>query len=140
VQILIAKGTRLLCELKPNIVKVDNGARIPTRTIIITTGAEYRRLPLKNLSRFEGLGIYYATTLVDAQSCDGREAIVVGGGNSAGHAALFLTEGKARSHAEKVRWFDQEYVSLFDSPNQRALYDCTLAKHQDLDIGRILTS
>ena len=63
VQILIAKGTRLLCELKPNIVKVDNGARIPTRTIIIATGAEYRRLPLKNLSRFEGLGIYYALHL-----------------------------------------------------------------------------
>ena len=59
---------------------------------------------------------------------------------TAGQAALFLAEGKARSHAEKVRWFDQEYVSLFDSPNQRALYDCTLAKHQDLDIGRILTS
>ena len=59
---------------------------------------------------------------------------------TAGQAALFLAEGKARSHAEKVRWFDQEYVSLFDSPNQRALYDCTLAKHQDLDIGRRQTS
>src|SRR6185437_11624397 len=115
VQILIAKGTRLLCELKPNIVKVDNGARIPTRTIIISTGAEYRRLPLKNLSRFEGLGIYYATTLVDAQSCHEREAIVVGGGYSAREAALFLADGKARSQVEKVRWSDQEYVSLFDS-------------------------
>jgi len=95
---------------------------------------------LKNLSRFEGLGIYYATTLVDVQSCDGREAIVVGGGYSAREAALFLADGKARSQVEKVRWSDQEYVSLFDSPNQSALYDCTLAKHQDLDIGRILTS
>ena len=73
------------------------------------------RLPLKNLSRFEGLGIYYATTLVDAQSCHGREAIVVGGGYSAREAALFLADGKARSQVEKVRWSDQEYVSLFDS-------------------------
>lgn len=62
---------------------------------MIATGAEYRRPSLKNLSRFEGLGIYYATTLVDAQSCDGGEAIVVGGGNSAGQAAVFLA-GRAK--------------------------------------------
>ena len=97
-EILIAKGTRLLCEHKPYIVEVENGARIPARTIIIATGAEYRRLPLKNLSRFEGLGIYYATTLVDAQSCDGGEAIVVGGGNSAGQAAVFLAKRAKRVH------------------------------------------
>src|SRR3954453_16351831 len=97
-EILIAKGTRLLCEHKPYIVEVENGARIPALTIIIATGAEYRRLPLKNLSRFEGLGIYYATTLVDAQSCDGREAIVVGGGNSAGQAAVFLAKRAKRVH------------------------------------------
>lgn len=97
-EILIAKGTRLVCEYKPYIVEVENGARIPAHTIVIATGAEYRKPPLKNLSRFEGLGIYYATTLVDAQSCDGGEAIVVGGGNSAGQAAVFLAERAKRVH------------------------------------------
>ena len=95
-EILISKGTRLICEHKPYIIEVENGALIPARTIVIATGAEYRRPPLKNLSRFEGLGIYYATTLVDAQYCDGGEAIVVGGGNSAGQAAVFLAKRAKR--------------------------------------------
>ena len=97
-EILISKCTRLVCERKPYIVEVENGTRIPARTIVIATGAEYRRPPLKNLSRFEGLGIYYATTLVDAQSCDGGEVIVVGGGNSAGQAAVFLAKRAKRVH------------------------------------------
>ena len=65
---------------------------------MIATGAEYRRPTLKNLSRFEGLGIYYATTLVEAQSCEGGEVIVVGGGNSAGQAAVFLAKRAKRVH------------------------------------------
>lgn len=64
---------------------------------MIATGAEYRRPPLKNL-RFEGLGIYYATTLVEAQSCDRGEVIMVGGGNSAGQAAEFLAKRAKRVH------------------------------------------
>ena len=97
-EILISKCTRLICEQKPYIIEVENGARIPARTIVIATGAEYRRPPWKNLSRFEGLGIYYATTLVDAQSCEGGEVIVVGGGNSAGQAAVFLAKRAKRVH------------------------------------------
>src|SRR5215204_2344043 len=91
-QVLIAKGTRLACERKPYVVEVDNGAQIQTRTIVIATGAEYRRLPLTNLSRFEGAGIYYGATFVEAQSCIGEEVIVVGGGNSAGQSAVLLAE------------------------------------------------
>src|SRR5215213_8802269 len=93
---LIAKGTRLACDRKPYVVEVENGARIPTRSIAIATGAEYRRPPLKNLSRFEGAGVYYGATFVEAQSCDGEEVIVVGGGNSAGQAAVFLAETTKR--------------------------------------------
>ena len=95
-EILISKCTRLICERKPYIIEVENGSLIPARTIVIATGAEYRKLPLKNLSRFEGLGICYATTLVDAQNCKGGEAIVVGGGNSAGQAAVFLAKRAKR--------------------------------------------
>ncbi len=97
-QVLIAKGTRLACDRKPYIVEVENGARIPARTIVIATGAEYRRPPLENLSTFEGAGVYYGATFVEAQSCGGEEVIVVGGGNSAGQAAVFLAETTKRVH------------------------------------------
>ncbi|MFL6502652.1 MAG: NAD(P)/FAD-dependent oxidoreductase [Nitrososphaera sp.] len=97
-QMLIAKGTRLSCDHKPYVVELENGARIQTRTIVIATGAEYRRLPLKNLSRYEGAGAYYGATFVEAQSCNGEEVIVVGGGNSAGQAAVFLGETAKRVH------------------------------------------
>jgi len=97
-QILISRGTQLNCKHNPYLVEVENGAQIPTRTIVIATGAEYRRLPLKDLSRFEGAGIYHAATFVEAQLCGGDEVIVVGGGNSAGQAAVFLAETTKRVH------------------------------------------
>lgn len=89
-QMLISKGAQLMCDRKPYVVKAENGARIPARSVVIATGAEYRRLPLENLSRFEGAGVYYGATFVEAQLCSGEEVIVVGGGNSAGQAAVFL--------------------------------------------------
>jgi thioredoxin reductase (NADPH) len=91
-EMLVIKATRLVCDHKPYVVEVENGARIPARTVVIATGAEYRRLPLKDLPRFEGAGIYYGATFVEAQLCGGEEVIVVGGGNSAGQAAVFLAE------------------------------------------------
>src|SRR6202011_3672478 len=91
-QMLLVRGTRLTCERKPYHVEVESGARIPARAIVIATGAEYRKPPLANLSRFDGAGIYYGATLVEAQLCSGEEVIVVGGGNSAGQAAVFLAE------------------------------------------------
>src|SRR5205814_3581134 len=59
---------------------------------------EYRRLPLENVSRFEGAGVYYGATFVEAQLCGGEEVVVVGGGNSAGQAAVFLAETTRRVH------------------------------------------
>jgi thioredoxin reductase (NADPH) len=97
-EMLITKATRLVCDHKPYVVEVENGARIPTRTVVIATGAEYRRLPLKNLSRFEGAGVYYGATFVEAQLCGGEEVIVIGGGNAAGQAAVFLAETTKRVH------------------------------------------
>jgi thioredoxin reductase (NADPH) len=97
-QMLIAKGTRLACDRKPYAVEVENGAQIPARTVIIATGAEYRRPSIKDLSRFEGVGVYYGATFVEAQLCGGEEAIVVGGGNSAGQAAVFLADMTKRTY------------------------------------------
>jgi thioredoxin reductase (NADPH) len=96
--ILIAKAIRLICDSKPYIVELESGARIPARTIVVATGAEYRRPPCKHLSRFEGAGVYYGATFVEAQLCGGEEVIVVGGGNSAGQAAVFLAETTKRVH------------------------------------------
>ena len=96
VKMLIAKATRLICDRKPYIVELENGIRISTRTIVIATGVQYRKPPLENLSRFEGTGVYYGATFVEAQLCGGEEVIVVGGGNSAGQAAVFLAQTAKR--------------------------------------------
>jgi thioredoxin reductase (NADPH) len=97
-KILIARATRIVCDHRPYIVEAENDARIPARTVLITTGAQYRKLPLKNLSRFEGAGVYYGATFVERQLCGGEEVIVVGGGNSAGQAAVFLAQTTKRVH------------------------------------------
>jgi thioredoxin reductase (NADPH) len=91
-KILIARATRIVCDHRPYIVEAENGARIPARTVLIATGAQYRKLPLENLSQFEGAGVYYGATFVERQVCGGDEVIVVGGGNSAGQAAVFLAQ------------------------------------------------
>ena len=97
-EMLITKATRLVCDSKPYVIELENGTRIPARTVVIATGAEYRKPPLKNLSSFEGAGVYYGATFVEAQLCDGEEVIVVGGGNSAGQAAVFLAETTKHVH------------------------------------------
>jgi thioredoxin reductase (NADPH) len=98
-EIAIAKGAQqLTCDRKPYAIQLDGGARIAARTVIIATGAEYRRLALENLSRFEGAGLYYGATFDEAQLCSGDEVIVVGGGNSAGQAAVFLSQTASHVH------------------------------------------
>jgi len=72
---------------------VDRGA---ARALIIATGAEYRKPALDNLSQFEGAGVYYGATPMEAQLCVGEEVIVVGGGNAAGQAAVFLARSARR--------------------------------------------
>ncbi|HEY7570307.1 MAG TPA: FAD-dependent oxidoreductase [Nitrososphaeraceae archaeon] len=96
--ILVAKAKRLICDRNPYVVEVENGSQLSARTIMIATGAEYRRPPCKNLLRFEGAGVYYGATFVEAQLCGGEEVIVVGGGNSAGQAAVFLAGTAKRVH------------------------------------------
>ena len=97
-QMLLTTGTRLSCDRKPYEVELEDGTRIPARAIVIATGAKYSKLPIENLSRFEGAGIYYAATFVEAQLCSGEEVIVVGGGNSAGQAAVFLAQSTKHVH------------------------------------------
>ena len=128
--ILIAKATRLICDRKPYLVEVENGSRISARTIMIATGAEYRRPPCKNLLRFEGTGVYYGATFVEAQLCGGEEVIVVGGGNSAGQASRVSgRDCEARAHACQVSRFSRKYVALPDSSDRRICYYRITDKH-----------
>ena len=80
----------LKCVRTPYAVELDDGGSVHGRSIIIASGAQYRRLNLPNLAQFEGLGVYYGATPVESQLCQGQEIGIVGGGNSAGQAALYL--------------------------------------------------
>jgi thioredoxin reductase (NADPH) len=96
-QIIIAKGARrFLCERKPFAVEIEDGESVSARTVIIATGAEYRRPTIENLSQYEGSGVYYGATPIEVQLCRGEEVMVVGGGNSAGQAAVFLAQTAKR--------------------------------------------
>jgi thioredoxin reductase (NADPH) len=98
-QIMIAKcGKKLACNRKPYAIEMDDGQTVPARAVIIATGAVYRRLSIDNVSKFEGAGIYYGATFVESQLCRDEEVVVVGGGNSAGQAAVFLSQSSKRVH------------------------------------------
>jgi thioredoxin reductase (NADPH) len=98
-RVMVAKGaTRLTCDGPRYTVDIDGGPALPARAVIIATGAEYRKPALENLSMFEGAGVYYGATAMEAQLCVDEEVVVVGGGNSAGQAAVFLAQSTPRVH------------------------------------------
>ena len=79
-----------------HVVELADGSEVPTRAVIVASGARYRRLAVDDLERFEGAGVYYAATDLEARICTGSEVIVVGGGNSAGQAAIYLAQQGSR--------------------------------------------
>jgi thioredoxin reductase (NADPH) len=81
----------LKCERSPYTVELDDGGSVKGRSIIVAAGAQYRKLDLPNLSQFEGVGVYYGATAVEAQVCRNEEVVIIGGGNSAGQAAVYLS-------------------------------------------------
>ena len=89
---------RLDCEKRPYKVVLDNGTAIATRAVVIATGAQYNKPRIANLQRFEGQGIYYGATFMEAQLCGTDDVVVVGGGNSAGQAAVYLSQTAAKVH------------------------------------------
>jgi len=98
-EIMIAKtATQLTCGGQRYAVRIDDGPSVPARTVIIATGAEYRQPTLANLAQFEGAGVYHGATFVESQLCSREEVIVVGGGNAAGQAAVFLARTASRVH------------------------------------------
>ena len=92
------RARRLACDRRPYLVELDDGPPVPARVVIIATGAVYRRLGADEAGRFEGAGVYYGATGMEAQLCRGEEVVVVGGGNSAGQATVFLADTAKHVH------------------------------------------
>jgi thioredoxin reductase (NADPH) len=98
-RLMIARDAqKLACSRKPYAIGIDDGPTIPARAVVIASGAQYRKLSLPGLTRLEGAGVYYGATFMEAQLCAGEEVVVVGGGNSAGQAAVFLAQTAKRVH------------------------------------------
>jgi thioredoxin reductase (NADPH) len=79
------------CSTNPFVIRMSNGESVRTRTVVIASGARYRRLAVSNLEKFENAGVYYGATFVEASMCKGHEVAVIGGANSAGQAAVYLS-------------------------------------------------
>jgi thioredoxin reductase (NADPH) len=95
-QIMVARAAvSLQCDQRPYSVTLDGGLEIRTRTIVLATGAQYNKPTLPGLEEFTGRGIYYNATFMEAQLCADEEVVVIGGGNSAGQAAVFLSQNTA---------------------------------------------
>jgi thioredoxin reductase (NADPH) len=98
-KVLVASGvTKLTCERRPYELNTEYGQTIRARTVVIASGAAYNKPKIENLAKFEGQGIYYGATYIEAQLCGHEEIIVVGGGNSAGQAAVYLSQTASKVH------------------------------------------
>ncbi|GAA0338534.1 FAD-dependent oxidoreductase [Sphingomonas oligophenolica] len=86
------------CATEPYVVTLEDGQRVSARAVIVASGARYRKLDVPDYARFEGQGIHYAATAMEANLCAGEDVLVVGGGNSAGQAAVFLSRVARHVH------------------------------------------
>ena len=90
-----AKAVGLTADNGHYAIELADGSAVNGRTLIVATGAQYRKLDLPELDRYEGVGVYYAATQAEAHMCAGDPVLIVGGGNSAGQAAMFLSHRAA---------------------------------------------
>ncbi|WP_317201621.1 FAD-dependent oxidoreductase [Janthinobacterium sp.] len=93
-----ASAARLLCDTYPPRLSLGDGTELRARSVVLACGARYRRPALARLAEFEGRGVYYGASPIEAQLCREQEVVLVGGGNSAGQAAVFLAGHAARVH------------------------------------------
>jgi len=84
--------TKLTFDKTYSVLELEGGENVVAKCLLIATGAEYRRLEVEHCSRFEAAGVYYAATPNEAQMCRGSDVVLVGGGNSAGQAAVYLSQ------------------------------------------------
>ncbi len=91
-------AVKLDCAQRPYAIGMDDGSVLHARVVLIATGAQYRMLDVENIGRFMGAGVYYAATYLESRLCQGEEVVIVGGGNSAGQAAVFLASSCRHVH------------------------------------------
>ncbi|MBB5711731.1 FAD-dependent oxidoreductase [Sphingomonas xinjiangensis] len=98
-RLLVSRSVSAIdCDVQPFRLHLDDGASIQARAVVVATGARYRTLDLPFYAELEGNGIYYAATAMEAGLCASQEVVVVGGGNSAGQAAIFLSRTAGHVH------------------------------------------
>jgi thioredoxin reductase (NADPH) len=98
-QMMVAHSiVKLSCKRRPYQVVLDEGTTLSAKAVVIATGAQYNKPAIANLKKFEGQGVYYGATHMESQLCEGEDVIVVGGGNSAGQAAVFLSQTARKVH------------------------------------------
>jgi thioredoxin reductase (NADPH) len=98
-KIMLARTVvRLNCKKPLYEIVLDDGMVLPARAIVISTGAQYNKPGIANLKEFEGQGVYYGATHIESQLCEKEDVVVVGGGNSAGQAAVFLSQTARKVH------------------------------------------
>ncbi|MEM9826799.1 MAG: FAD-dependent oxidoreductase [Planctomycetota bacterium] len=119
----------------PYAIKIAGGHRVHCRSIVIASGATYRRLGLENDRHFEGRGIHYAATAMEGGLCENQQAVVVGGGNSAGQAAVFLSS--VCSHVHILVRRDSLASSMSDYLIQRIDASKKITLHCEIEIVRL---
>lgn len=128
-------ATGIDCGAQPLAVRLEDGGRVQARVVVVATGARYRKLDLENYVRFEGAGIHYAATAMEATLCREAEAAVVGGGNSAGQAAVFLARHAAHVHV-LVRGEGLK-ATMSDYLVQRILSSDRITLHPFTEVSRL---
>ncbi|MBX7526191.1 FAD-dependent oxidoreductase [Qipengyuania vesicularis] len=114
-------------------VTLDDGDEVCAKSILVATGVQYRRLPLDRLEDFESAGVFYAATDMEARFCHGTEAVVIGGGNSAGQAAMYLS--RSASHVHLVVRGDSLAASMSSYLTQRLEADSSITIHYNTEVS-----
>ncbi|MEO0917914.1 MAG: FAD-dependent oxidoreductase, partial [Pseudomonadota bacterium] len=116
-------------------VDLEDGSQVCARAVIVATGVQYRRLPLERLEEFESNGIYYAATDVEARYCKRADAVVIGGGNSAGQAAMFLS--RSAPHVHVLVRSNSLAASMSDYLSERLEKDPAITVHYETQISEL---
>ncbi|MGO6696327.1 FAD-dependent oxidoreductase [Rhizobium johnstonii] len=136
-RLVVARAAQKLdCYRRPFKVELEDGHAISARAVVIASGARYRRLDIPQLSHFEGQGVHYAATALEARLCAGSEVVIVGGGNSAGQAAVFLS-GRAR-HVHVLIRGDGLSETMSEYLVQRILDSSLITLHTNCQVTELI--
>lgn len=126
--------TALRCGDQLHRLELDDGVQVSARAVVVATGARYRKLSIPNYERYEGQGIHYATSALEAGHCRGEAVAVVGGGNSAGQAAVCLS--RVASHVHLLVRSDRLSMTMSDYLIQRIRSSPTITLHMQTEITK----